>query len=309
MKTIGQIAGGLSASVPAGQESKQEAPRLSALPWLVLPYQAQEDIAAAQKLRQRYMIIGPEEKPLDGCPNCQGLGNLWIRFICGGPYKSPPALQKGETSTWLRDGWYRVLSKFYPCPVCSDPAGRIPFLFERSGLEPAERSWSVDFIKGMPGKEQGLALANCILDQLPKTRGFTCFFGSFGTGKSGLVKSIIAQCVTAGVPAGYFRAADMLRDIRSTFSESAQLTEADVTRQFGDFQVLGIDEIDRVSSTPWSMATLMAILDARYNQRLTRATLLVTNQDPDHLPPGFEYLVSRMRDGDRVQIAGQELRG
>lgn len=306
MKPISQVIGDISEPAHGEEELKLEAPFL---PWLVLPLAALEDIASAKKLDRRYMILGPEIGPSNSCPNCKGMGQIWIRFILGGPYGSLPNFQAPETATYGGDGWYRVLSKFYPCPACSDPNGKIPFLFERSGLEPAERSWSVAFIKGMPGKEAGLAQANFILDQLPKPTGFTCFYGAFGTGKSGIVKSIVAQSVMTGIPAAYIRAADLLRDIRSTFSEAAQLTEADITRRFGGYQLLAIDEVDRVSSTPWSMATLMAILDARYNQRLTRATLLVTNQDPDHLPPGFEYLVSRMRDGDRVLVAGQELRG
>ena len=91
---------------------------------VMLPHAAQEDIQVAKRQGQRYVIVGPEHGALGACPNCLGMENIMLRFIKGGPYQNAPATRRPETSTWLGDGWYRVESRYYPCPACGDPRTR-----------------------------------------------------------------------------------------------------------------------------------------------------------------------------------------
>ena len=161
----------------------------------------------------------------------------------------------------------------------------------------------------MDSKIQALVKARAILAQVPRPTGWVIFYGAYGRGKSGLLKAVVAQCIVAGVPAMYLRAVDLLREVRSSYSEDNSLSESDIIERYGGCQVLAIDEIDRISSTAWAMSTLMAVMDMRYNRRATHATLMATNSDPDNMPAGFEYLASRMRDGDRVPVGGRDLRG
>lgn len=280
---------------------------------IMLPRQAWEDIDVAKRQNQRYLIVGPDRGQLGACPNCLGMENVMLRFVKAGPYQNAPATNRPETSTWLADpftpGWYRVESRFYPCPACTDPRSRIEYLFSKSGLERGEREWRIDFIDGMDSKVQALVKARDILAMVPRPTGWVIFHGPYGRGKSGLLKAIVAQCIIAGTPATYLRAADLLREVRSSYSEETSLSENDIVERYGACQLLAIDEIDRISSTAWAMSTLMAVMDMRYNRRETHCTLMATNSDPDNMPAGFEYLASRMKDGDRTPIGGKDLRG
>lgn len=55
------------------------------------------------------------------CPNCGGLGAVYLRFCESGPHSAPT----GGVITWYdgdgvyRRGWYRVAeTKIFPCPHC-----------------------------------------------------------------------------------------------------------------------------------------------------------------------------------------------
>ena len=63
------------------------------------------------------------------------------------------------------------------------------------------------------------------------------FYGDNGVGKMGFLKSIVAACVRAGVPAHYTRAEDILRQLRATFG-STQVSELELHNRFGRYQLL-----------------------------------------------------------------------
>jgi DNA replication protein DnaC len=274
----------------------------------ILPKDADADAREAIANGKSWFVCNPRGFPSD-CPNCGGLGYLWLRFVVGGPYRTPPPTVRPQTSTWIDNGWYIVESKTYPCPACTDPRLRIAYLWERSGLEQKERAWRVDFIEGEPGKEAALEEARALLAQIPKPMGFYVFSGDYGVGKSGLLRSLVAQSICAGVSAHYCNASGLLAEIRGTFQKDSRITEADVIATVGNYQVLAIDEIEKVSDSMWSISELMTILDTRYRRMDTQATLIGTNCNPDNMPQGFEPLQSRMTDGVRVPVGGRTLRG
>ena len=167
----------------------------------------------------------------------------------------------------------------------------------------------MDFIKGQRGKEQGLTAARGILTSIPRPTGWVLFHGDYGRGKSGLLKSIVAQACTAGCSARYVTSAKILMEIRDTFGDDVDVDEKDLLERYTRYALLAVDEVDRIPDTGWSRSTLFTLLNARYDRRGECCTLLATNQDPDAMPAGMEYLASRMRDGTRVLVGGADLRG
>lgn len=161
----------------------------------------------------------------------------------------------------------------------------------------------------MEGKKDAVEVGKQILEMLPRPAGWVAIYGSYGVGKSGVLRAIVAACCREMVPARYVRAEDILRELRTTFADDAEVTEDEMVQRYGRYQVLAVDEVDRVSDTKWSRSALFTLLDTRYKRRNALATLLATNCDPTQLPAGFEYLQSRMRDGDRVEMTGKDLRG
>lgn len=177
--------------------------------------------------------------------------------------------------------------------------------WERSGLEPAERNWSLEYLRGKAGKETALAQAQAVLASPPV--GWVVVAGKYGAGKSGILKSIVAGFIRLGVPARYINAARILTEVRSTYGTDGT-TEAQVLDRYGQVRVLAIDEFDIIPDTGWAFTETRLLLDTRYNKRADHLTLIATNADPDKLPDAWGFMSSRMLDGERIRIGGADLR-
>lgn len=244
-----------------------------------------------------------------GCANCGGEGVLWFALLKGAGHKRPAG--KPGTPIMHADGlWWEYESKHFDCPVCNESrADRLIRLWEGSGLQPSERGWQVNYLNGRMGKGEALAAAHALLAALPRPCGWVSFFGEYGVGKSGLLKSLVAAAVRLGVPARYVRGADILSEVRQTYGEDSRETEQAIVARYARYQFLAIDEVDRVSGTEWARSMLFTILDDRYTRRESVATAIATNAAPGGMDDMWGYLESRMRDGDRVIVGGDDLRG
>lgn len=264
-----------------------------------------EAIAAIKSKPMRAFLCQPEAPVLGACQNCGGMGAIMLQF---------ETLERGTGISMAFVGYERinVKGRTYPCPVCGtgDRLARQEFAWSISGLDSNERGWRVDYIRDMIGKENALSAAYNLLAQCPEPVGVITLFGDYGRGKTGLLKSLTAQFTLAGVTARYCRAADMLSEIRGTYGENtSEDTEQAILNRVGSVRFLAVDEVDRIPSTDWAMSTMMLILDTRYARRDRCATVIATNQHPDELGQQWGYLSSRLRDGVRVPIGGDDLRG
>lgn len=271
----------------------------------MLPTFPPEALAAMKQAAQSGKVYINDIPPVPGqCPNCGGSGRLAVSF---------EATKSSESYLAFDDGYgqIRVRTVTYPCPICSERDRQIEreYAWAHSGIDAHERDWRIDYIENMPGKESALMRARELLAMTPKPCGLYIFHGDYGRGKTGILKSLTAQFILAGVTARYYRAADLLGEIRSTYGDQASVTEDQIVNQLGSLFFLAVDEVDRVSMTDWSMATLMRILDTRYARRGQVATAIATNARPDQMSSEWGYLQSRLRDGERVPMDGQDLRG
>jgi len=273
--------------------------------WPKLPAEAKAELRAARAGGEKVLLKEPPPIP-GGCPNCGGLGFVWMQEVKAGPFGEVPATKAVITTCNKR--WYAVESRYHICPVCRDPAERRAYLWEQSGLEVEEREWRLEHIEGLAGKEAALTAAREVLALVPRPNGWLTLYGGYGVGKTGILKCVVAACVRAGVSAHYARAEDILREIRSSFGLAA-FSEEEIHNRYGRYQVLAIDEVDRTSDTGWARSTLMTLLDTRYTRRTSLATLIATNQSPARMPEALGYLASRMKDGERVKVGGVVLRG
>jgi hypothetical protein len=264
--------------------------------------------AVIQDQYGRRMLLGfAEDDEATGCSNCNGAGVIMLSWITDGPFPMTPPT---GSPIWHDNNWWKSERKSYPCPICriSDTGTIKSALASDSGLQLEELSYRLDYIEGLEGKTIALNEANMILAQAPLISGFHTFFGDYGVGKSGILKSIVASLIAMGVKARYVRANELLTTVRSTY-DNKDVDEIKQMKIYSGYQLLAIDEIDRVSTTDWAKATLFAILDDRYNMRNRRATLLATNEFPDQMGNDWEYLMSRMKDGARIPVGGVSLRG
>lgn len=241
------------------------------------------------------------------CPNCHDQNGFMYLYEL-----------KEETDHYrpgmlpLKTGGYgRFAITGWPCPICNTEKinQTQEQLAKNSGLCGLEFDWKIDHCKKMKGKENMIKMARGLLKQIPMPSGFHTLYGNYGVGKSGLAKSVVAEMVKAGGHGVYRRAADILLEAKSTFSNDSKLTEDMIISRYKSVQLLVIDEVDRTSKSDWSTSTVFQILDHRYNERHKICTIVITNEHPDKLDPSFGYLASRMKDGYRIAVGGVDLRG
>lgn len=271
--------------------------------------EANEDINMAVMSGKRVFLCNGDGQSINCCPNCFGLGSIWLQFISGGPYETPRT-GKNEQAFFIEGKWFSGTGKSYDCPVCSsDDHVRQEIRWRNCGLEPAEYTWRTNYILGKEGKELALRVANSIVSSLPHPSGWVVIYGQHGRGKSGLLKSVVAETILTGSDAMYVRAQDIIDMIGETFGKDAEERTSQAKARLSSPKVLCVDEVDRISKQEWPMATLFGILDVRYNKRHSCATIFAMNADPQRIGVGWEYLESRFRDGKRVPMGGVDLRG
>ena len=250
-------------------------------------------LIVARDQGKKLTFCNEEDELAHTCRNCFGLGTLMFR-----------ASSNGDRSEYIQCA----------CPIC-DPeheAEMVAHLLNHSGLQPNEYAWTVEHLAALDGKARAVAAANQIVAAAPHSIGWLSLYGNYGVGKSGLMKATVAALCQAGVPAIYRRADDILSEAKAIFSEDKAAQDASeraIKARYGRYQFLAIDEVDRISRSSWSMAFIFSILDERYNARHKRATMIATNAMPGQLGADFGYLEDRMKDGQRIIIAGPSLRG
>lgn len=254
----------------------------------------------------RLIIREPEPNPSKSCLNCRGAGKIWVQEISK-LYDSPADY---GSSTYHNNQWWRVVENIiYPCPICAsdDRQYKYQYLWEMSGLDDHHKDWKVNYIKDKPGKERAYQAAISVLAESPRPTGFLLLYGSYGVGKSGVLRAMTAQLVAAGVEAHYTRAADILAKFRSSYNQGQSLTEQEISDLYAGYLFLAIDEVDVAADTPWAQSILRMIIDRRYELRQTRATMFGSNvETPNELWP---YLKSRLDDGQSIFMGGGSLRG
>jgi DNA replication protein DnaC len=252
------------------------------------------------------LILKAAETPRGGCTNCNGLGIVWFQTIEAGPFQSPPGNR--DVITWIDNAWYKVDDHIFPCPCCTDRESILRHLWNDSGLEKQEQSWTLEYLERYEGKAAAVTQARQILSQLPMPKGWTVFYGEFGVGKSGLLKSIVAASIRAGISARYCTTAKILSQIRSSYSQDEQVSEEELIREYASYPILAIDEFDSMSKTEWAQSVMKALIDVRHRRAKFQVTLFATNVTPDNLPDEFGYLRSRMQSGEIIQVEGIDLR-
>ena len=272
---------------------------------ILFPDSVNELLAVCKAEGQRVVL---STAPGGECPNCGDMKYLNLDVINAGPSQNPYA--PSQVSLLVNNQWYLGKRHQFPCPMCNaDNRAMIEALWETSGLESAERQWHVDHIASMDGKELALEAARKILAQTPRPVGWSVVYGSYGVGKSGLMKSLVASFIRAGVSAKYITAFDILEEIKTTFRHNAGEATDEAYLRYASYKFLAIDEIDIAPEKDWSYQALRSIIDKRYNARHRFATMMATNADPEVMGEPWGYLISRMRDGLRVPMGGQDMRG
>lgn len=250
------------------------------------------------------------------CSNCGGAKMIALQLLSGHGtlYPQPKTAQARHNGRW-----YASRLQTWPCPVCNtdDHLTNMNARLEASGLELSEREWSLDYLD-RPAKSEAVKIARAMIANTQRPIGWLYVYGDNGMGKSGLLKALVAAMCRVGCSARYTTAEDILTEIydligRSRSGDDSAEYVGELIHRYERYQILAVDEIgvNRVADTQFALSKLFNILDTRYNRREELATVIASNNSPAQLAANvnWRYLENRTRDGARVLVAGEGLRG
>lgn len=131
--------------------------------------------------------------------------------------------------------------------------------------------------------------------------GLVCFYGAYGTAKSGLLTAIVNDALNRKTHARYEVAPAMLRHLRAAYENDTFDVEFE---RLCAVRVLAIDELWRYKETEWAAERMFELLDYRYRFWDRLLTVCATNMHPN---PAQDSIWSRFSDSRRAQIV--EVRG
>lgn len=231
----------------------------------------------------------PAAQSAGTCRNCNGLGFFVVSYGRGA------------------DG--RDLRHEFDCPVCSDnPEGVKERRIAASGVPVARRHYDL----GWTREHQpvlGRAL-DFIVSGRQNAYGLAVIQGSYGLGKTGAAIAAINELAKAGADAVYTSAQTILNELYAAM-DAPGASVAGILDRYSRIQALAIDEVDRVGDSQWARAQLFTLINARYDAREIRATILCTNADLASLTGDEQwgYLADRLKDGFLVNLDGRSFRG
>lgn len=216
------------------------------------------------------------------CPICGGLG--FVR----------------TDAPWGDPQWGKIV-------LCSEVSGW--FMFRHiSGLADSERNMRFGVLRLDNDIRKAILDMKTMVDA---GSGWLYLHGSYGTGKTTLLKTMVAEAINGRKEASYIRMTDMIENLRESYDED---NAHEVLRQriayYSEMPILCIDELDRVKNTDFVSEKQFAILDQRYSRAISEkkgVTVFASNNPPDMLDG---YLKDRVKDGrfSIVELTGPSFR-
>lgn len=240
------------------------------------------------------------------CTNCGDRGILQFDFLRDGSLFMP-----NKAYHWYGGRYWQYETRQWGCPLCKPDARQslISATLANSGLNPEDYDIDPAAFLYVEEKADAIQAGLDILATVPKLSGFTTIFGGYGVGKTSLGKGLIAKACRAGCSAIYVEAEQILIEIRDTFGKKDGPSVTDVIARYMAVPFLVIDELAVGNESDWAIGQLRVILNRRYERRRNQATFMLTNTTPDTLREQWGYMEDRMRDGVRVVMGGESLRG
>lgn len=152
--------------------------------------------------------------------------------------------------------------------------------------------------------------ASKILNVIKNGHGLVYIFGSYGVGKTTLLKASIEECRRRGFEGRCIDAIALVDDLRLAFDMENQNT-AIVKKMatWREIPALAIDELERPSPTPFVAEKLFSLYNQRYEDSIAARTItfVASNLSPAAQPG---YWASRVADGRGliIEIKGTDLR-
>ncbi len=143
--------------------------------------------------------------------------------------------------------------------------------------------------------------------------GMAVLLGSYGQGKTLLLKIAAVTALNEGKLAAYANLSEVLDDIRMAYdSPDAMHSLVERSEWWSQLDVLCLDEMDKLNVTAWAQERLFRLLDMRYTLAIRQQAVTVLAANFTSLEPFPGYLRSRLEDNRLREgillLRGEDLR-
>lgn len=181
--------------------------------------------------------------------------------------------------------------KAIPCSLCGGEAQQVA-LKRMSRLSDSMQRITFDPPSTIETEYNRTALA-ALRAQVARPQWFVTLLGPNGRGKTHLLAALVNTCIAAGHPAVYLTTAELLDELRTTFSPKSNQDFSRLFDSAKNAKVLVLDEFNRFNPTEWALEKLFELIEYRYRKGDELMTLFASNQTFDDFEP---YIASRMQD-------------
>lgn len=167
----------------------------------------------------------------------------------------------------------------------------------------------------MNGISDGSRARDVVRTALNAGHGLAMLYGSYGQGKTLVLKIAVAEARRAGKRAAYANMGSILDDLMLSFDQ-ADHRQTELLRKMQWWQsldLLCIDELDKANATPWASSRMHQLLDERYTRAIREEALTVIAANLDRGVDSLDgYLASRLQDNrfasNLVEMNGPDAR-
>jgi len=131
------------------------------------------------------------------------------------------------------------------------------------------KSYTEIFEQNLPRRGMPLPIRNGIM-----------FIGNMGTGKTHISAAIANNLISRGIKVICMSERGLLGKIRQSYSER-NVSEKEILDTYLKVPLLVIDDLGKEKATDWTLSTLYAIVDGRYEAVMP--IVITTNYDPESL--------------------------
>jgi len=237
-----------------------------------------------------------ESKVIEELRTCPKHGHYSVRLftIAGSPghgnTRCPACEKEAEVLRISQDEEQRA-RQIELSRIVRHERSRIPLRFKNKRFE--------NYFVENDGQAKALKICSMYAQSWPKvSKNGTglIFSGRAGSGKTHLACSIAWSVIEQGGSAQFATVAEVMRQIKSSFSKDSATTEQEQIDHFSNIQLLILDEVGMDYGTDFNKALIFEILNKRYENMLP--TILLTNLDAPALVEYMgERLIDRMREG------------
>ena len=129
-----------------------------------------------------------------------------------------------------------------------------------------------------------------LVEQFPVVEKGLLFYGDAGVGKTHLAVALMKETIVRkSAHAIFYEVRELLKLVRNTYRDSAEMSELDVLKPVLEAELLVLDDLGAEKKSEWVDETMGLVVNTRYSER--RLTVLTTNlRDVDSTEPGsFAY--------------------